>query len=122
MATSGVASLIDVRQLREHTDDVLRRVEEGGEIIDVADHGRVVARMIPAPLPVDPETHKAIWERGWPRKSGSTGRTTCRRRRRWPKVDASCDRPGRECLGRWVPPSVFSVGLIGWLADAERDS
>ncbi|MEA2514666.1 MAG: hypothetical protein QOJ59_4153 [Thermomicrobiales bacterium] len=63
MATSGVASLIDVRQLREHTDDVLRRVEEGGEIIDVADHGRVVARMIPAPLPVDPETHKAIWER-----------------------------------------------------------
>jgi antitoxin (DNA-binding transcriptional repressor) of toxin-antitoxin stability system len=122
MATSGAVSLMDVRQLREHTDDVLRRVEEGGEIIDVADHGRVVARMIPAPLPVDPETHKAIWKRGWPRKSGSTGRTTCRRRRPWPKGDGSCDRPGRECLGQCVPPSVLNARLLGWLPDAERDS
>jgi antitoxin (DNA-binding transcriptional repressor) of toxin-antitoxin stability system len=63
MATAGPVSLIDVRQLKERTDEVLRRIEQGGEIIDVADRGRVVARMIPVPPPIDPETHKAIWER-----------------------------------------------------------
>lgn len=55
--------MIDVRQLKERTDDILRRVEKGGEIIDVADRGRVVARVVPAPRPVDPETDKAIGER-----------------------------------------------------------
>jgi antitoxin (DNA-binding transcriptional repressor) of toxin-antitoxin stability system len=54
---------VDVRELQEHTRDVLRRVEEGGEIIDVADGGRVVARMIPVPPRVDPAVHQAIWER-----------------------------------------------------------
>jgi antitoxin (DNA-binding transcriptional repressor) of toxin-antitoxin stability system len=63
MATIGAASLIEVSQLKERLDDVLRRVEQDGEIIDVADRGRVVARMIPASARVDPEQHRAIWER-----------------------------------------------------------
>jgi antitoxin (DNA-binding transcriptional repressor) of toxin-antitoxin stability system len=63
MAATGAVSLIDVSQLKERLDDVLRRVDQGGEIIDVADRGRVVARMMPAPVPVDSEKHRAIWER-----------------------------------------------------------
>ena len=63
MATSGTVSLIDVSQLKERLDEVLHRVEQGGETIDVADRGRVVARMIPVPVAVDPEKHRATWER-----------------------------------------------------------
>jgi prevent-host-death family protein len=39
---------IGVRELKERTSQVLRRVRERGEEIDVTYHGRVVARLVPA--------------------------------------------------------------------------
>jgi prevent-host-death family protein len=38
---------IGVRELKEHTSRVLRRVRERGEEIEVTYHGRVVARLVP---------------------------------------------------------------------------
>lgn len=38
---------IGVRELKEHTSEVLRQVRERGEEIEVTHHGRVVARLIP---------------------------------------------------------------------------
>ncbi|MGH7325077.1 MAG: type II toxin-antitoxin system Phd/YefM family antitoxin [Candidatus Rokuibacteriota bacterium] len=38
---------IGVRELKEHASQVLRRVRERGEEIEVTYHGRVVARLIP---------------------------------------------------------------------------
>ena len=38
---------IGVRELKEHTSRVLRRVRERGEKIEVTHHGRVVARLVP---------------------------------------------------------------------------
>ena len=39
---------IGVRELRQNASKVLARVEEG-EVIEVTNHGRVVAHLIPAP-------------------------------------------------------------------------
>jgi hypothetical protein len=47
---------IGVRELEEHTRDVLRRVRETGEILDIAAEGKVTARLIPVPPPVDAAT------------------------------------------------------------------
>jgi prevent-host-death family protein len=63
MAAMGAVTRIDVSQLRERLDDLLRRVDQCGETIEVADRGRVVARLIPVSGRVDPEIHRAIWER-----------------------------------------------------------
>jgi prevent-host-death family protein len=38
---------IGVRELKEHTSQVLRRVRQRGEEIDVTHHGRVIARLVP---------------------------------------------------------------------------
>ena len=40
---------IGVRELKERASQVLRRVRERGEEIEVTHHGRVVARLIPVP-------------------------------------------------------------------------
>jgi prevent-host-death family protein len=40
-----------VRELRDSFSEVLRAVEEAGEIVEVTNHGRVVARLVPAPGP-----------------------------------------------------------------------
>lgn len=45
---------IGVRELKEQTSRVLRRVRERGEEIDVTHHGRVVARLVP----VSPERRR----------------------------------------------------------------
>jgi antitoxin (DNA-binding transcriptional repressor) of toxin-antitoxin stability system len=55
--------VVDVNQLKEHTADVLRRVDEDRETIDVADGDRVVARLIPVSSPVSSDVHQAIWQR-----------------------------------------------------------
>jgi prevent-host-death family protein len=39
---------IGVRELKEQTSKVLRRVRERGEEIEVTHHGRVIARLVPA--------------------------------------------------------------------------
>ncbi len=38
---------VSVRELKEHASRILREVEEGGEIIEVTNRGRVVARLVP---------------------------------------------------------------------------
>jgi prevent-host-death family protein len=42
---------LGVRELRDNLSAVLRAVEEGGEVVEVTNHGRVVARLVPAPRP-----------------------------------------------------------------------
>ncbi len=38
---------VSVRELKEHASRILREIEEGGEIIEVTNRGRVVARLVP---------------------------------------------------------------------------
>ncbi len=53
---------IGIRELREHTSQVLRRVREEGEEYLVTYHGRAVARLIPVSAPeVDLEELAAVW-------------------------------------------------------------
>ena len=42
---------IGVRELKEHTSQVVRRVRELGEEVEVTYRGRVVARLVPADRP-----------------------------------------------------------------------
>ena len=53
--TTGNAYAVGLRDLRHHTSEVLARVRHG-ETIDVTEHGRLIARIIPAveraPVPV----------------------------------------------------------------------
>lgn len=55
-------TVIGVRALKAHTSDVLRRVREQGETIDVTYRGEVVAHLIPArshePVELDA---RAVW-------------------------------------------------------------
>jgi prevent-host-death family protein len=53
---------IGVRELREHTSRVLKRVREKGEEISITYRGQVVARLIPviAPKSKEKET-SAVW-------------------------------------------------------------
>jgi prevent-host-death family protein len=50
MATVGI------RELKARTSEIMRRVSEAGETIEITQHGRVIARLVPAHAPnVDPE-------------------------------------------------------------------
>jgi prevent-host-death family protein len=40
---------VGIRELKAHTSDVMRRVE-AGETIDITNHGRIVARIVPPAL------------------------------------------------------------------------
>jgi prevent-host-death family protein len=53
---------IGVRELKAHTSEILRRVEEEGEVIDVTRRGAVVARLVPVARPVDREVMRRVWE------------------------------------------------------------
>jgi len=39
---------IGVKELKKHLSEVLREVEENGQVIGVSNRGRIVARLIPA--------------------------------------------------------------------------
>ncbi len=60
---------VGVRELKERTSAVLRRVRENGELIDVTYRGRVVARLAPAgqatirERPISQDELDALWER-----------------------------------------------------------
>ncbi len=41
---------IGVKELKEHLSEVLREIEETGQIIGVSNRGRIVARLVPAQL------------------------------------------------------------------------
>jgi prevent-host-death family protein len=57
-----IVSSIGVRELKAHASEILRRVEEDGEIIDVTRRGAVIARLVPVSRPVDRASMKRVWE------------------------------------------------------------
>ncbi|MDP9373281.1 MAG: type II toxin-antitoxin system prevent-host-death family antitoxin [Chloroflexota bacterium] len=57
---------VGVRELKEHASEILRRVREGRETIEVTYRGKVVARLVPvapaeSPGLSDPSETAAIW-------------------------------------------------------------
>jgi prevent-host-death family protein len=53
---------VGVRELKEHASDIVRRVRERGETIEVTYRGRVVARLVPVEYaPVAAEQATAVW-------------------------------------------------------------
>lgn len=61
MIANVPVSTIEVDDLAIQLRDVLRRVQEDGDVIDIADHGKVLARLTPPP--VKAATRQAIRER-----------------------------------------------------------
>jgi prevent-host-death family protein len=53
---------VGVRELKEHTSAIVRRVRDDGETIDITYRGEVVATIQPK-QPLDPERDRAFWER-----------------------------------------------------------
>jgi prevent-host-death family protein len=53
---------VGVRELKEHTSEIVRRVRDDGETIDITYRGEVVATIQPK-RPIDPERSRAFWER-----------------------------------------------------------
>ncbi|MBK7180336.1 MAG: type II toxin-antitoxin system prevent-host-death family antitoxin [Chloroflexi bacterium] len=53
---------VGVRELKQETSKILRRVREEGEIIEITYHGEVIARLVPVapPEPTDEEI-AAVW-------------------------------------------------------------
>lgn len=53
---------VGVRELKQETSKILRRVREEGEIIEITYHGEVIARLVPVapPAPADKEI-AAVW-------------------------------------------------------------
>ncbi|MGB5058940.1 MAG: type II toxin-antitoxin system prevent-host-death family antitoxin [Candidatus Promineifilaceae bacterium] len=53
---------VGVRELKQETSKILRRVREEGEVIEITYHGEVIARLVPVapPEPTDEEI-AAVW-------------------------------------------------------------
>jgi prevent-host-death family protein len=53
---------VGVRELKQETSKILRRVREEGEIIEITYHGEVIARLVPV-APPEPagEESAAVW-------------------------------------------------------------
>lgn len=53
---------IGIRELKEQTSKVLKRVREQGETIEITYRGKPIARLVPATMP-KPDKHEvaAIW-------------------------------------------------------------
>lgn len=56
-------SSVGVRELKARTSEILRRVREQDEVVEITYRGRVVARIVPAERRrgPDPEELEAIW-------------------------------------------------------------
>lgn len=52
---------VGVRELKQHTSRLLRRVREEGAIIEVTYHGEVIARLVPVAPPAAERDVGAIW-------------------------------------------------------------
>jgi prevent-host-death family protein len=59
-----MATKIGVREFRDHASQFLKRVAERGETIEISNHSRVIARLVPAEQP----DLKAAWEE-WNRQA-----------------------------------------------------
>ena len=78
---------VGVRELKQQTSEVLRRVRENGEAIEVTFRGRVVARLVPVEPRATRKRGRGVW-RDIDALAGEIGR-------RWPKR-ASAARAVRE--------------------------
>ncbi len=87
---------IGVRELKQHASQVLRRVRERGEEIEVTHHGRVVARLVPVERQRSRQSPSAAWstESVGPRAGPPHGRSG--------KAGGSSD--DRRCERRRQPP------------------
>lgn len=55
-------STVGIRELKTNTSEIVRRVRELGEIVDITLHGEVVARLVPArPMSTPAEELDALW-------------------------------------------------------------
>ena len=52
---------VGVRELKAQASEILRRVREDGETIDVTYRGRVVARVVPVEQSPSAEEASAVW-------------------------------------------------------------
>lgn len=53
---------VGIRELKQQTSAILRRVREEGEIVEITYHGKIVARLVPANQPsLSPEDSKVLW-------------------------------------------------------------
>ena len=60
MSTTASGGAVGIRHLKEHTSQVLRRVREHHETIDVTLRGEVVARLVPVRPLIDKETLERV--------------------------------------------------------------
>ncbi len=55
-------SSVGIRELKTNTSEIVRRVREQGEVVEITHRGEVVARLIPArPIASSPEELDALW-------------------------------------------------------------
>jgi prevent-host-death family protein len=54
-------SAVGVRELKQNTSEIIRRVREKGEEIEVTYHGEVVARLVPVKRRKPNKKDAAIW-------------------------------------------------------------
>jgi prevent-host-death family protein len=45
-------SEVGIRELKTHASEIVRRVREQGEVVDITFHGEVVARLVPVRPPI----------------------------------------------------------------------
>ena len=82
---------VGVRELKQRTSEVLRRVRERGEEIEVTFRGRVVARLVPAVTPGARRRTGAAWAH-----IDAVAREVARR---WPKGASAARAVGRDRRG-----------------------
>lgn len=54
---------VGVRELRERTSEILKEVNETGQIVEVTHHGKVLAHLVPPPRTRHPEEINQALER-----------------------------------------------------------
>lgn len=55
-------SSVGIRELKTNTSEIVRRVREYGEVVEITHRGEVVARLIPArPIRTSAEELSALW-------------------------------------------------------------
>lgn len=92
-------SVVDIKDLQEHAADLVARVEEDGETIEIVHRGRVAALLVPSPAPETDADERAA------------------RRAQTAAALAAIDRLGEQIAKVW-PKDVSSVDAI---RDVRRD-
>lgn len=82
---------VGIRELKEQTSEIVRRVREDGEAFEITYHGRIVARLVPAKQSEAEVDVEEFW-REWDRLSEEIGE-------KWPE-GVSAVQAIREDRGR----------------------